>query len=216
VLPRPKTMLTIVCGSSRGATVTAARGAMASELPFAGHPTLGTCHAWLISRGRPRAQDRIVQRCGAGLVPIRRTPKGLAFAAPPLLRSDPVDESLREHIAEVLRIEHSEIIDSLWVDNGPGWVAVLLSSAEAVPALRPGFVDLDLGVVGPYRLGAEAPPNFAASFRSRGDRRRSRHREPERFGGAVPDRDRPRLHALCCQPRYRSWPRRSYRDQPRR
>ena len=81
---------------------------------------------------------------------------------------DPVDESLREHIAEVLRIEHSEIIDSSWVDNGPGWVAVLLSSAESVLAPRPGFVDLDLGVVRPYRLGAEAPFELRAFFPKEG------------------------------------------------
>ncbi|WP_214320473.1 PhzF family phenazine biosynthesis protein [Nonomuraea sediminis] len=126
----------------------------ASELPFAGHPTLGTCHAWLESGGEPRDPDRIVQECGAGLVPIRRTNPGLAFAAPALLRSGPVEESLVEHLATLLGIPRSDIVDAQWADNGPGWVAVLLSSAEEVLALRPGVVDLDIGVVGPHPPGS--------------------------------------------------------------
>jgi PhzF family phenazine biosynthesis protein len=147
-----------------GATPTAARQAIASELPFAGHPTLGTCHAWLVSGGQPHDERRIIQECGAGLVPIRRTPVGLAFAAPPLLHSGPVDESLLAHIADVLRLRRGEITDAAWADNGPGWVAVLLSSAEAVLALQPGFVDLDLGVVGPHRPGAETAFELRAFF----------------------------------------------------
>ena len=119
-----------------------------AELPFAGHPTLGTCHAWLEAGGRPRDEDVIVQECGSGLVRVRRTSAGLAFAAPPLLRSGPVEESLVEQIASVLGIDRAEIVDAAWADNGPGWVAVLLESAEAVLALRPGFVDLDVGVAG--------------------------------------------------------------------
>ncbi len=127
-----------------------------AELPFAGHPTLGTCHAWLSHGGVPRGGDSIVQECGAGLVPIRRTDDGLAFAAPPLLRSGEVEESLVERIAAVLRIDRSDILDAEWVDNGPGWVAVWLASAEAVLELRPGLVDLDVGVAGPYPAGSEA------------------------------------------------------------
>ena len=115
-----------------------------AELPFAGHPTLGSCHAWLAGR----EPDRVVQECGAGLIEIRRTEHGLAFAAPPLLRSGPVEESLIAHVASVLGISRSDIVDASWADNGPGWVAVLLASAEAVLALRPGYVDLDVGVAG--------------------------------------------------------------------
>jgi PhzF family phenazine biosynthesis protein len=85
---------------------------------------------------------------------VRRTPDGLAFGAPPLLREGPVEEADVEHIASVLNIDRPEIVDAAWADNGPGWVAVLLESAEAVLALRPGFVDLDLGVVGPYPEGS--------------------------------------------------------------
>jgi PhzF family phenazine biosynthesis protein len=128
-----------------------------AELPFAGHPTLGTCHAWLGRGGEPRDADAIVQECGAGLVPIRRTPDGLAFAAPPLIRSGPVEEPLVEEIVDALGIERGAVVDVAWADNGPGWVAVLLESAEAVLALRPRFIDQDLGVVGPLSDGeAEA------------------------------------------------------------
>jgi PhzF family phenazine biosynthesis protein len=123
-----------------------------AELPFAGHPTLGTCHAWL--EGRADAPSTVVQECQAGLVSVRRTPAGLAFAAPPLVRSGPVDEALIEELAAILQLERGAIVDAQWVDNGPGWVAVLLESAEAALAVRPRFTELDLGVVGPHPEGA--------------------------------------------------------------
>lgn len=135
-----------------------------SELPFAGHPTLGTCHAWLSAPETSTQADVVVQQCAAGLVPVRRTPNGLAFAAPPLLRTGPVEESLVQHIASVLGVNRAEILDAEWADNGPGWVAVLLASADAVLALRPGFVDLDLGVVGPYPLGSPQAFEVRAFF----------------------------------------------------
>jgi PhzF family phenazine biosynthesis protein len=124
------------------------------ELPFAGHPTLGTCHAWLETGGTPARDATIVQQCAAGLVRVRRVAGQLAFAAPPLLRSGPVDEPLVRHIAEVLGIDRGDIVDAEWADNGPGWVAVLLGSADAVLALRPAATDLDLGVAGPYPPGS--------------------------------------------------------------
>jgi predicted PhzF superfamily epimerase YddE/YHI9 len=122
------------------------------ELPFAGHPTLGTCHAWLESRGE--AKETIVQECGAGLVPIRRGER-LAFAAPPRFRSGPVDEPEIQHAAEVLNLAREEIVDAAWCANGPEWMAVLLRDADAVVALKPGFVDFDLGVVGRSDTGWE-------------------------------------------------------------
>ena len=124
------------------------------ELPFAGHPTLGTCHAWLEAGGAPRAPDGIVQECGAGLVPIRRTEAGLAFAAPPLIRSGPVDDELVERLARMLGIDRSAMTDTQWVDNGPGWVGVLLDDPDAVLALQPRYDELDVGVVAPYPPGS--------------------------------------------------------------
>src|SRR5260370_34518708 len=126
------------------------------ELPFAGHPTLGTCHAWLEAGGKPREPGRVVQECGAGLVTIRHDDGGLRFAAPPLLRSGPVDETLARYIAGILGIGRDAIVDLQWADNGPGWVAVLLASAEAVLAVKPGLTDMDLGIAGPYTPGGPA------------------------------------------------------------
>jgi PhzF family phenazine biosynthesis protein len=132
------------------------------ELPFAGHPTLGTCHAWLGSTGSDA--DTVVQECEAGLVPVRRTADGLAFAAPPLLRTGPIEEELVQHIASVLRIDRADILAAEWADNGPGWAAVLLESADAVLALRPGVVDLDVGVVGPHPSGSPEAFEVRAFF----------------------------------------------------
>lgn len=125
------------------------------ELPFAGHPTLGTCHAWRAAGGSPKRDDVIMQQCDAGLIPIRFSGDLLAFAAPPLLRSGPVDEELIAHIATVLGLERADVVDAEWADNGPGWVAVLLADADAVLAVKPGIVDLGIGVVGPYPPGSQ-------------------------------------------------------------
>lgn len=143
---------------------------LARELPFAGHPTLGSCHAWLSVGNEPRRADRIVQECGAGLVPIRRTEEGLAFSAPPLLREGSVAESFVEELASVLGIERGDIVDSQWVDNGPGWVAVLLEDAASVLEVEPdtgrftGDGSLDIGVVGPYPQGSEFAFEVRAFF----------------------------------------------------
>jgi PhzF family phenazine biosynthesis protein len=125
------------------------------ELPFAGHPTLGSAHAWLAAGGVPLRSDELVQECGAGLVRIRRGAT-LAFAAPPLVRSGPVDEADLARIVGALRIERSDVRDAAWIDNGPGWVGVLLADAAAVLGLRPdfgAFEDLKIGVAGPYAEG---------------------------------------------------------------
>lgn len=125
------------------------------ELPFAGHPTLGTCHAWLSGGGTPHRDDVIVQQCDAGLIELRRDAGTLAFAAPPLLRSGPVDDETLDRLLSTLNLTRADAVDAQWVDNGPGWVAVLLASADAVLAVRPeGESDLDIGVVGPYPDGS--------------------------------------------------------------
>ena len=128
------------------------------ELPFAGHPTLGTCHAWLSAGGAPRAGDSgdIVQECGVGLVRIRRRDSLLSFQAPPLRRSGPLDEADVVRLAAGLGLRRDEIIDHQWCDNGPGWQAVLLEDADRVLAIDPDpalLAGLDVGVVGPHSPG---------------------------------------------------------------
>ncbi len=131
------------------------------ELPFAGHPTIGSAHAWLEAGGVPATGGGVVQECAAGLVRLRRdaTAGGrLAFAGPPLVRSGPVSDDHRGAICRALRIGDDEIVDVAWVDNGPGWIAVLLEDAEAVLAVRPdyaAFGDLEIGLVGPHREGGD-------------------------------------------------------------
>ncbi len=134
-----------------------------AELPFAGHPTLGSAHAWL-EAGGAAAPDRVVQECGAGLVVLHRDRVGdgserLAFEAPPLLRSGPVAHDDLARVRRALRLTDDAVVDAAWVDNGPGWVGVLLGSAAEVLAVEPDwavFGDLDVGVVGAYPPGSEA------------------------------------------------------------
>ncbi len=133
------------------------------ELPFAGHPTLGTCHAWLAARGE-EDREEVVQECAAGLVRIRRGECGLSFAAPPLLRDGPVAEALVQQIATLLGLERAEILDAQWADNGPGWVAVLLEDAAAVLAVRPANANLELGIVGAYPPGSPEAFEVRAFF----------------------------------------------------
>jgi len=126
-----------------------------AELPFAGHPTLGSCHAWLVAGGQPRG-DAIVQECGAGLVRIRRDGTRLAFAAPPTRRSGAVEPGVLDQIARSLRVAPAVIRASQWVDNGPGWVAVLLGSRDELLAIEPDYVamrGLELGAVAPWADG---------------------------------------------------------------
>jgi PhzF family phenazine biosynthesis protein len=129
-----------------------------TELPFAGHPTLGSAHAWLEAGGEPKNDQEVVQECAAGLVRLRRGER-LAFAAPPLVRAGPVGDEDRERIVGSLGIRDHEVVDMAWADNGPGWVAVLMESAERVLALEPDFVamgNLDIGVIGPHPDGGDA------------------------------------------------------------
>jgi len=132
------------------------------ELPFAGHPTLGSAHAWLEAGGTPRGEN-VVQECAAGLVTIARGDR-LAFEAPPLLRDGPVSDEELDHVARALRITRGDIVDSKWCDNGPGWVGVLLKDARAVLDLEPDptlFDGWDIGVVGPWTAGDPAHPGDA-------------------------------------------------------
>ena len=145
------------------------------ELPFAGHPTLGSCHAWVAAGGRPRRDDGVVQQCGVGLVRVRRDGAGLqvpaaarwAFEAPPLRRSGPLAATLLQRIRAALDLDEAAIRAHQWVDNGPGWCAVLLDSAAAVRALLPDWQrlgELKLGVVGPHPPGGDAQFELRALF----------------------------------------------------
>jgi PhzF family phenazine biosynthesis protein len=126
------------------------------ELPFAGHPTLGSCHAWLRSGVAPKGEQVIVQECGVGLVRVRRTGVRLAFAAPPLLKTGPVDPDTLSQLADTLNVPSTEVVAAEWIDNGPGWIGVLLTDAAAVLAVRPKPKShFKIGVVGPYPAGSE-------------------------------------------------------------
>jgi PhzF family phenazine biosynthesis protein len=140
------------------------------ELPFAGHPTLGTCHAWLQAGGAPKAQY-IVQECGVGLVKIKRdTASGrLAFAAPPLIKGGPLDEADVALIARGLKIDRSDIVAHAWCDNGPKWRSVMLRSAAQVLSLQPDaavLAGLDIGVVGPRGKVGVIGKNLSAAEKS--------------------------------------------------
>ncbi len=131
------------------------------ELPFAGHPTLGSAHAWLENGGEPIERGLVRQECGAGMVTLRREEGGLAFAAPSLVRGGEVEPDLVDRLASGLGLAHEDVVATQWVDNGPGWVAVLLPSAAAVLKVEPdpvALAGLEIGLVGP--LDAGAPEQF--------------------------------------------------------
>jgi PhzF family phenazine biosynthesis protein len=128
------------------------------ELPFAGHPTLGSAHAFLASGGDVKKPGEVVQQCAIGLVRVKREGARLAFAAPPLKRSGPADAATREQVLRSLRIDEAELLDLQWVDNGPQWLAARLKSAADVLALKPDFIamkGLKLGVIGSHPAGGE-------------------------------------------------------------
>ena len=125
------------------------------ELPFAGHPTLGSCHAWLRAGGRPRG-EHVVQECGVGLVRIRRDGTRLAFAAPPLRRSGPLEDSELARIAQGLGLARADIVAHAWCDNGPHWRGVMLRSPQQMLSLRPDstiLAGMDIGLVAPLPSG---------------------------------------------------------------
>jgi PhzF family phenazine biosynthesis protein len=123
------------------------------ELPFAGHPTLGSCHAWLAHGGVPKGEE-IVQECGIGLVRIRRSEAGLAFLAPPLLRGEALAPDLREQVRRGLGVAAEDVVDARWADNGTGWLALRLRDRAAVLAIQPDYAQLyglKVGVFGPWQ-----------------------------------------------------------------
>lgn len=139
-----------------------------TELPFAGHPTLGTARAWLDAGGEPRDRSLVVQECQAGLIEVRIEPDRLAFAAPPRLRSGPVDDALLADVIDVLGVRPERVIDAEWLDNGPGWVGVLLDHARTVVELRPNASAhpgrWDIGVIGAHDPDADTAFELRAFF----------------------------------------------------
>lgn len=135
------------------------------ELPFAGHPTLGTCRVWLdhvreagkaFASGQP---DIITQECGIGLVKIKRDDKTqrLALAAPDFLKYEPAQEEKIQIICSSLNIARNDVLKAQWTDNGPGWVTLLLRSADAVLKATTASKDPghgEIGIVGPHAPGA--------------------------------------------------------------
>ena len=129
-----------------------------NELPFAGHPTLGSCFAWLSNGGIAKSKDVIIQECAIGLIKIRKDGSRLSFEAPELIKSGSVDDLTLKKVAMSLRIGVSDIINHQWVDNGPGWCAVMLKNAQQVLALDPVpqlLKDFKIGVIGSYPDGSE-------------------------------------------------------------
>lgn len=122
-----------------------------TELPFAGHPTLGSCHAWIESGGVSAGADSVVQECGAGLVRLRREQGAWAFAAPPLIRSGAVDATELDALIRLLGLGTNDVVASQWVDNGPGWVGLLLRDAATVLGVVPAPLgDRYVGLIGPH------------------------------------------------------------------
>jgi PhzF family phenazine biosynthesis protein len=137
------------------------------ELPFAGHPTLGSCHAWLAAGGVPQQDGVVVQECGIGLVRIRRSGGRLSFAAPPLRRTGPIEADTLARIVAALGIAPADLLRHQWVDNGPGWCAVMLRSAAQVLALRPDgalLAGIKLGLVGAHPAGSECAFELRALY----------------------------------------------------
>ncbi len=129
------------------------------ELPFAGHPTLGSAHAWLERGGVPAVAGRVVQECGIGLIELRRDGARLAFKAPALLRSGPVESVLAASVCAALAIAPADVLAMNWIDNGPNWIGVVLRSAGEVLAVRPDFSamgEMKIGIIGAHPAGGPA------------------------------------------------------------
>ncbi|MGP6175765.1 PhzF family phenazine biosynthesis protein [Microbacterium sp. A196] len=154
--------------TERGADYRVRIFSLNTELPFAGHPTLGTARAWLDAGGVPATPGVVMQECGAGLVPVRVEADRLAFTAPPRLRSGPVDPDLLAVVIEILGVEPERVLAAEWLDNGPGWVGLLLDHANTVLKLRPDATAhpgrWDIGVIGAQDPGSETAFELRAFF----------------------------------------------------
>jgi len=137
------------------------------ELPFAGHPTLGSCWAWLAGGGQPQQEGLVVQECAVGLVRVRRQGQRLAFAAPPLRRTGPLEAPLLQRILAATGLGHDDVLHHHWVDNGPGWCALMLRSAARVLAVKVDaslLGDVKLGLVGAHAPGSDCAFELRALY----------------------------------------------------
>ena len=188
------------------------------ELPFAGHPTLGSARAWLDDGGTPQHADRIVQECAAGLVSVRRGEGILSFAAPPLVRDGALDDEYVDQIVAAFGIKRDRVVAHQWVDNGPGWAVVQLPTAEEVLALEP---DLSLiptamvGAIGAYPARVRARLRDAHLRPRRRRARGPRMRQHERLSRAMAHLHRRRTLRLPSLPGRAPGPRRDHRDHRR-
>lgn len=141
---------------------------LAGELPFAGHPTLGSCHVWRATSGS--IEGEVVQECGAGLVALRVSGDIISFEAPAQIEKRPVTDDELADLTRVLGVDPSDVVAARWVDNGPGWVGLVLSDADAVLELQPDFRrhpagdKLDIGVAGMFPEGSEFRYEVRAFF----------------------------------------------------
>jgi PhzF family phenazine biosynthesis protein len=135
-----------------------------TELPFAGHPTLGTCHAWLEAGGAPRDPEAVVQQCAAGHITIRRIDGRLAFGAPPLVRSGPIEPDVLTAVLDACGLDQTAVLAAEWVDNGPGWLALLVDDPATVLACRPNYIDQDVGLVALHPAAGPAAIEVRAFF----------------------------------------------------
>ncbi len=129
-----------------------------TELPFAGHPTLGSCHAWLEAGGQPKRKDVIVQECGVGLVKIKHEQGRYAFAAPPRIRTGPLEDGLLARLCKGFNLQREDILGHEWLVNGPQWIGLRLKSAEQVLSVKPDptlLQGLYVGLVGAYPSGSD-------------------------------------------------------------
>ncbi len=154
-------------GSAAGADYRVRIFSPGRELPFAGHPTLGSCHAWLESGGAPARDDVVVQECGAGLIELRRIEGMHAFRAPPLLRSGPLSDEERMAAAGLCHVPQRAIVDAIHADNGPGWRLLRLRTVHDVLAAEPDArlpAGTDIGLIAAYPPGSEADFELRAIF----------------------------------------------------
>lgn len=139
----------------------------AGELPFAGHPTLGSCHSWLEAGGVPKNEGVVVQECGIGLVEIRQDGERLAFRAPDLIRSGPLDEADLAEAIRVAGVERSQVVEAVHIANGPKWKLLRLATADEVLAAEPAAkapIGTDIGLAAPADSASGADWELRAFF----------------------------------------------------